>query len=77
MIRSKVVIKRVVSVDGKSTAEAKSVMITSSDVESTTNQVVSVEVSSSNGYSSSSASSSVSSSTSCSSSSTSSSTYSS
>jgi hypothetical protein len=52
MIRSKVVIQRVVSLDGKSTVEAKSVVITSSDIESTTNQAVTVEVSSSNSCSS-------------------------
>lgn len=72
MIRSKVVIQRIVSIDGKSTAEAKSVVITSSDIESTTNQAITVEVSSSNS-SGSSTSSSVYSSNSCSSSSTSSS----
>lgn len=62
MIRSKVVIQRIVSQDGKSTAEAKSVVITSSDIESTTNQAVTVEVYSSNSCSSSSTSSSASSS---------------
>jgi hypothetical protein len=62
MSRYRVVIQRVVSPDGKIIAEAKSVVITSSasDIESTTNQSVTVKTSSSNSCSSSSTSSSAS-----------------
>ena len=62
MIRSKVVIQRIVSPDGKVTAEAKSVVITSSNIESTTDQSVTVKISSSNSSTSSFSSSSTSSS---------------
>lgn len=48
MIRSKVLIQRIVSSDGKSVAEAKSVVITSDESESTINQCVTVEVCSGN-----------------------------
>ena len=52
MVRSKVVVQRIVSPDGKLIAEAKSVVITSSNNESLTHQAVSVTVSSSNSSSS-------------------------
>ena len=62
MSRSKVVIQRVISPDGKIIAEAKSTAITSDDSESTVSQSVTVKVSSGNSSCSSSSSSSASSS---------------
>lgn len=62
MSRSKVVIQRVISPDGKIIAEAKSTAITSDDSESTVSQSVTVKVSSGNSSCSSSSISSASSS---------------
>lgn len=57
MSHARVFIKRIISPDGKIVAEAKSMAIASADRESTTSQVVTVNISSGNSCSSSSASS--------------------
>ena len=57
MSHYKVLIQRLSSPDGKSIAEAKSVVITSGDNESTTSQAVTVKISSGNSCTSSSRSS--------------------